>query len=378
MKKQFCIVAVTLSLVSCQQKNSGHFVINGKIQHGSAGKILLEELPYDGKPPVVVDSATMNEKGEFELKTEAKQENLYVLVVENGPQLYAVNDNAKVTVNYDLANYRHPSFQNSPASSDLYQFVNDYISKDSVVRASYIKIDSLSKINPADSSISLLKQSGTQQVNTLNEYIKQFITTSNSPAGVYFAINMAINSMSKTGIKELADIAAKRFKDHKGIISLQQQINLMAAQAASQERVQYALLNQPAPDLQMKDVNGQPVTISQFKGKYLLVDFWASWCGPCRQENPNVVDAFNKYKDKNFTILGVSLDNDKASWIEAIKKDGLNWNHMSDLKQWESAAVSAYKLEGIPFNVLLDTSGKIIANNLRGPALEKKLAEVLR
>jgi peroxiredoxin len=108
------------------------------------------------------------------------------------------------------------------------------------------------------------------------------------------------------------------------------------------------------------------------------VDFWASWCGPCRQENPNVVAAYNQFKDKNFTVLGVSLDEDKAAWQKAITKDNLTWNHMSDLKQWESEAVKAYGFEGIPFNVLIDPQGKIIASGLRGEELESKLKEVLK
>ena len=127
----------------------------------------------------------------------------------------------------------------------------------------------------------------------------------------------------------------------------------------------------------MPGIDGKPLSISSFKGKYLLVDFWASWCGPCRGENPNVVAAYNKYKDKNFTILGVSLDDDKSAWQEAIKKDGLNWNHMSDLKQWQSAAVNTYQFDGIPFNVLIDPTGKIIASSLRGAELDQKLAELL-
>lgn len=132
-----------------------------------------------------------------------------------------------------------------------------------------------------------------------------------------------------------------------------------------------------APDFEMADSTGTMVKLSSLRGKYLLMDFWASWCSPCRAENPNVVKLYNKYADKNFDIIGISLDQSKDAWLEAIKADQLTWNHVSDLAGWQNAASQLYQVSGIPHTVLLDPEGKIIAKNLRGKALEDKLAELL-
>jgi peroxiredoxin len=147
---------------------------------------------------------------------------------------------------------------------------------------------------------------------------------------------------------------------------------------ADRRKQETTWLGKQAPDLSLPDANGNMLSLTSFRGKYLLVDFWASWCAPCRAENPNVVKAYRNFKGKNFAILGVSLDDDKDAWEQAVMADTLTWTQVSDLKRWDSKAKDVFGLNSIPYNVLIDPQGKIIGEGLEGPNLENKLAEVLK
>ena len=159
------------------------------------------------------------------------------------------------------------------------------------------------------------------------------------------------------------------------IVMLQNEIR--AKQVARQSRG-YFQPGSPAPEISLPNPEGQVVSLSSLKGKYVLVDFWASWCKPCRAENPTVVRVYNEFKNKGFEILGVSLDRNRDAWLGAIAQDQLQWLHVSDLQFWNSAAAHSYGVISIPYTVLVDPLGNFFAEIFRGPSLEAKLREIFK
>lgn len=368
--KYLFILFGMISLYSCenakQELSSTGNLITGRIDSYNGERIILQRVNPNSINSV--DTLEVSDNGEYSLapnvdypayyRFSTGPSNFCVFVLEPGDTLEINADVTALEQSYQVSN--------SPESQNI-QMLNQLLARYAV------KNDSLQQLGTAAQRAMNFQQldqiyRAQQQLNAnVGGQIQRMVLEDPSS----FTAMSAVQNFDPNRDYQLYSQVEDAWKQTRPESPYLEDIS------AKLEKFRKLQIGATPPDIKLPNPDGEMLSLYDMRGKVVLVDFWASWCKPCRAENPNVVKAYNKFKDRGFDILGVSLDQEKGKWLSAIDKDGLTWNHMSDLKGWQSDAAALYNVQSIPASFLLDADGKIIAKDLRGAALDQKLEEVL-
>ena len=359
--------------ISCNNKG-GNVTLNLKIKNNTDRQnIYLELVELDGSVPKVLDSMVV-EKGNSELKLKGGStdpEALYRVILQDNSRFFLlIPDQTNIKAEFDLAKLEITEI-NSPAGKELTSLLNGFNTKIEKLNAMRDQVQSQPEM--MDSARVVMEKEFMKQLNETGTYVVDFANNAKSPAVSLYALSLVGSILGPDQLMPVLEKLKVKYPESKRVKKIEELIL-----AASKMNAPQDVIGTEAPEINLPDINGKFVSLKSLRGKYVLIDFWASWCKPCRMENPNVVKAFTRFSNKNFTILGVSLDKEKDAWVKAINDDGLMWNHVSDLKFWSSEVVEPYKIEGIPFNVLVDPKGIIVAKDLRGEQLLSTLEQFLK
>jgi len=368
MKKIIYLISLSIVFGSCKntdEKVKTGFFINGKIKNAESTQISIQEITTTGL--IMLDTTTIAGDGSFEFNGNIKEKSFCTIRLPQGDIVLLIDTNSKLILQADAANIEKYTIEGAKENEDLKKLFllnSNYMAAAKNLETRFAvkenEIPSVDIQNQLRNAFDSLQKAHIKSV-------KDFTININNSLVPYFATNFLMAETDFDFFKLIDDKLYNQFSQSKYAVELHNKVNELKKTA----------IGEIAPEITLSDPFGKTISLSSLRGKYVLLDFWASWCGPCRRENPNVVRLYNKYKNKGFDILGVSLDDNRDAWIKAINDDQLLWNHVSDLLKWNSTVVKQFNIEGIPFTVLIDKEGRIIAKNLRGEMLENKLIEVL-
>lgn len=386
--KYLLALFVGLTLISCENTKSvestdppkqdlkNNFTITGKIQNGQNITFYLEAQAQNGL--ISVAQATADGTGKFEIQGNIPGYGIYSLRMGETKQKViplTLVPNDKVNIKASAATFNTPEVSGTDWSELMTNYMKEY--------QHFSSQNTLLNLNPENLSDEEVRAQYEALTADFDDFVLRSIDADPANPFNVILIPSAIPKNGFTGypkenltrLKRVEQSLIDRFPKSAYLEQLGYQIYQIEQEFDKHQRYESGTIS--APEIEMAKPNGEIMRLSDLKGQYVLVDFWASWCGPCRRENPNVVRLYNKYKNKGFTIFSVSLDKDADAWKAAIVKDKLSWpNHVSDLKEWSSPVIQSYGFTGIPYTVLLNKEGKYIGVGLRGESLEQKLKEL--
>lgn len=351
-------------LSACSESEKGFLIEGTFTELGSIQTVAL----YEGDRKL--DSAFVNEKGQFRLSRTASQPRLFTLVAGRHHYPVILQNGDKLGIQADLTNadgdYEITGSELSEKLRGFAAIQREKVRYEDQMNEDFAALSS--KLDPQ--ALMALREEFILRYQTyMNDYTEQtvqFAEENDNLAGFY-AMTTLEPEFAENELITYADRIEGQYDDNAVVRQFMENVAVFKRLA----------VGQPAPDFESLTANNRTVKLSDFKGQYTLLDFWASWCVPCREENPNIVAQYNRYKDAGFTVFGVSLDGNPGSWLRAIEEDGLTWTNVSDLQAWKSEVVELYSIKAIPASYLLDPDGIILAKNLRGEQLEEFLKKTL-